>query len=411
MSVPTPIADDRLCDRRQALIALGAAATASLGARGFSAAAVNDEPSSSSAAKADTRAIDDQPLDDVLRQLRNEEPGSRQGLSTHAPMAAEALCSLGYSDQALPWLKTYQAPIRELPRPSQPINTANWREALGPRIGAASWEDANARWGDWKEFFTAELAEKPWRTVLDVWTARLAPGMSGAATHGVIRTAHAVRALARRPSSERMGELARGLAYWASSFETLPARPRQTPGLKTIAEALDETPLYREAFGRSPQGRNIVEVLREAGKFDRFAEVRDLIARPADVSAALTSLTAAFARVYLRYGTNQDTIAFVHAVTGPCSLRRIAPHVAPETARAAFPYAWQTAAAIFSAYVPKRETRRLEESRRSPQELAELAVKSGDEHAIKFTEAMLAEYKINPDPIYLDAADDAIRRL
>ena len=87
-----------------------------------------------------------------------------------------------------------------------------------------SWEQSNARWGDWKEFFTAELAENRWQDILDVWVGRLAPGMSGAATHGVIRTAHAVRAIARRETQERRSELARGLAYWASSYEELPGR-------------------------------------------------------------------------------------------------------------------------------------------------------------------------------------------
>jgi hypothetical protein len=43
--------------------------------------------------------------------------------------------------------------------------------------------------------------------------------------------------------------------------------------------------------------------------------------------------------------------------------------------------------------------------------LAARAVRNGDEHAIKFTEVMLSEYKLNPDPVYLAAAEDAIRRL
>jgi hypothetical protein len=132
---------------------------------------------------------------------------------------------------------------------------------------------------------------------------------------------------------------------------------------------------------------------------------------PDDLSAAFSALTATFARVYLRYGTRNDTIAFIHAVTGPCALRRLAPHVSAKTARAAFPYAWQTAAAVFCAYVQVREKGRFEESKRTAEELADRAVRNGDEHAIKFTEVMLAEHKLNPDPVYLAAAEDAIGRL
>lgn len=385
--------------RRQALAAFGSSALACL-------ATVQ-----TGSAKIPAGDVDDGALDDVLRELHSAEPKCVQGLSTHAPMAAEALCALGLGQEAGPWLKNYRRPIRELPRPGQRIDPAHWKAALGPDKRASSWEQANGRWGDWREFFTAELAQRPWRDVLDVWVARLAPGMSGAATHGVIRTAHAARATGRRETPERLGELARGLAYWATSYEELPVHASTKPRLDTFAAALDEVPLYRTAFGTSPRGRNIVEVLRQVHKVEGFGEVRDRVIVPNDLSAALSALTATFTRVYLRYGTKNDTIAFVHAVTGPCALRRLAPHVSPKTARGAFPYAWQTAAAVFSAYVHVRESGRLEETRRGSEELTARAARNGDEHAIKFTEVMLAEHKLNPDPVYLAAADDAINRL
>jgi hypothetical protein len=235
--------------------------------------------------------------------------------------------------------------------------------------------------------------------------------MSGAATHGAIRTAHAVRALGRRDTPERRGELARGLAYWASSYEELPARRRIGPQAETFAKALEEVPLYWEAFGRTPEGRNIVEALRHVRELGSFAEVRDLIAAPVDLSAAISALTATFARVYLRHGTKHDTIAFVHAVTGPCSLRRIAPYIRPATARAALPYAWQTAAALYSAYARKSDPHGKSESKLTRDELAARAVSQRDEHAIKFTEVMLAEHALNPDPTYLAAAEAACKQL
>jgi hypothetical protein len=361
--------------------------------------------------KEDVAAASDDALDEALRLLHKQEPKSKQGLSTHAPMVAEALCALGQADRAVSWIEDSRAPILELPGPFKPIDHHKWREALGPHVGAPTWEATNDRWADWKEFFIRELAESHWQDVLDLWVGRLVPGMSGAATHGVIRTAHAVRGLGRRETPERRAELARGLAYWASSFEELPARHRKGPPSDTIIKALEQVPLYREAFGRSPEGRNIVETLRHVRELDQFADVRDLIAEPADLSAAISALTATFARVYLQHGTRHDTIAFVHAVTGPCSLRRIAPHVTPATARAALPYAWQTAAAIYSSYARPGEPRKQTESRLTPGELIVGAIKNRDPHAIKFTEVMLAEHNLNPDPAYLAAAEDAIARL
>jgi Questin oxidase-like len=388
--------------RRQVLQAVGASVVA---VAGVSSCVGNDSP------KRKTDPSDDTGLDEVLKRLQKDEPKCKQGLSTHVPMVAETLSSLGFGDTAPEWLDKYSAPVRELPSPSKKITADNWKEALGPKTDAASWEGANHRWADWAEFFTKELAEKKWPDVLDVWVARFAPGMSGAATHGVIRTAHAARALGRRKTPERLGELARGLAYWASSYEELPAAPRKKPMAETFLKALEEVPLYREAFGKSPEGRNIVEVLRHVREVKGFDGVRDAIGPPTDLSAALSALSATFARVYLRYGTKNDTIAFVHAVTGPSSLRRLAPHLTPKVALAAFPYAWQTAAAVFSAYVRKRDDGTPEESKLTPDELIARAVKSGDEHAIKFTEVMTVEYAIQPDPVYLAAAEDAIKRL
>jgi hypothetical protein len=389
--------------RREALQMMGvAAAVACAGARPLGEL---------QAAAAKTGEADDDALDEAYGLLHRQEPQCKMGLSTHAPMVAEALCALGHGERAVQWVNDYRGPVRQLPTPSSRIDGKRWRAALGPQPGAATWEASNARWGDWREFFIAELSENRWQDVLDLWVGRLAPGMSGAATHGVIRTAHAVRALVRHDTPTRRGELARGLAYWASSYEELPARERTAPRVDTFAQALAEVPLYWEAFGRTPEGHNIVEALRHVRELDSFAEVRDLIAAPVDLDAGISALTATFCRVYLRHGTKHDAIAFVHAVTGPCSLRRIAPHIKPETARAVFPYAWQTAAAIYSAYGRKGDAREEKQCNLAPGELSASAIKNGDAHAIKFTEVMLAEHKINPDPAYLAAAEDACRRL
>src|SRR5262245_37239394 len=215
-------------NRRQALALLSAsAAGACLGLGGRAA-----HPASTGARPAGDAA--DDALEEVLRQLQAAEPKSLMGLSTHAPMAAEALCALGFARQAVPWLRAYKRPVLQLPPARKRIDPDSWREALGPDTGAATWETANVRWSHVKACFTPELAERPWQDVLELWVGRLAPGMSGAATHGIIRTSHAVRALAGRRSRERLGELARGLAYWASSYEELPAVGRTTPDRKSV---------------------------------------------------------------------------------------------------------------------------------------------------------------------------------
>lgn len=343
-------------------------------------------------------------LDDAWSQLHSQEPEAKQGLSTHAPMVAEALTALGHGDRAVAWIDNYRAPLLRLPPPIRPIDAKNWRAELGPNPGAPNWEAENPRWADWKAFFIAELDARPWRDVLDEWALRLAPGMSGAATHGVIRAGHAVRAIGRQNTVVRRAELARSLAYWASSYEELPqiANPKR---MANFTDALAEVPLYTTAFGKSPEGRNIVEQLRHVKELEQFAPVKAWFPEPKNVDTALSALSATFTRVFLRHGTRHHLIAFLHAVTGPASLRRMAPYLKPETSRVAFGYAWQTAAAVYAAYARKSDDPRMPESTKlDAGHLKEAALKSSDEHAIKFTEVMLGEYALSPDPVYLAAA-------
>src|SRR5262249_49755137 len=144
--------------RRQALQQLGLASVVGLSwARCSSGAA--------QVPRAKTAAAGDDALDEAYRVLHRQEPQCKEGLSTHAPMAAEALCALGHGERAVAWIENYNAPIRPLPGPSSRIERNQWRAALGPRVGAATWEAANARWGDWKEFFLAELSEGRWQDV------------------------------------------------------------------------------------------------------------------------------------------------------------------------------------------------------------------------------------------------------
>jgi hypothetical protein len=216
----------------------------------------------SKATSAPVKPANDDALDEALHRLHAREPEATQGLSTHAPMVAEVLCELGHADRVSGWLDNYRGPTLQLPTASEPIDPKNWRAALGPDVNASSWERANSRWRDWVALFGAELGNAPWREVLDKWAARLAPGMSGGATHGVIRTSHAVRALSRRETPERRAELARGLAYWASSYEEIKGRGPRID--------LDKVPLYWEVKGHAPAGGNIVETLRHVAELASF---------------------------------------------------------------------------------------------------------------------------------------------
>ena len=133
----------------------------------------------------------------------------------------------------VPWVEMYRKRLNAHPAGPRPVDPKAWREALG----------VQGRVGDWIVFFRRELAERPWKTVLAEWTARLSPGVVAAAFHGAIRTAHAVRSLEAAETPARVRELAEGLGYWAATYNALPeatppARPApRAPALATRSRA------------------------------------------------------------------------------------------------------------------------------------------------------------------------------
>ncbi len=87
------------------------------------------------------------------------------------------------------------------------------------------------------------------------------------------------------------------------------------------------------------------------------------------------------------------------------------PWLAVEDRDAVLAYAWQAVAAIHVAYAIDRHPPELDGTPPSPAELVELALTSGDEHALKLTEAAIRSHARTDDPHLLWAAADACRRL
>jgi hypothetical protein len=74
---------------------------------------------------------------------------------------------------------------------------------------------------------------------------------------------------------------------------------------------------------------------------------------------------------------------------------------------AALGYVWQAVAALHVAYDIDRKSDVAGPSALSADELIDRALASGDEHAIKLTEAALRSYGRSADPVVLWAAADA----
>lgn len=340
-------------------------------------------------------------MEDALALLASTGPEYAGRLANHGPMAAEALVALDRPDAVVPWVERYKKRLREHPAGTRPIDPAAWREALGE----------GGRVGDWIVFFRRELAKRPWKTVLAEWTARLSPGVVAAAFHGAIRTAHAVRSLEASETPARRRELAEGLGYWAATYNALPeaAAPARPPAGRRPSGAIAGVPILpperRVSYG------NITDRLSPLDGFSPFASVADAVDPSGDTDAFLSDMTETFAAVYLASVPPGSVITFLHGVTGPVAVRTLLPYVSAEERRRLLRYTWQAAASFYSSAGGKTAPPLSADALPSRDELADRAIATGDEHAIKFTEACFREYARNPKPVYILAASDGVARL
>jgi hypothetical protein len=349
----------------------------------------------------DSRRREDARREDVMEEALEMLDGTGpewQRFSNHGPMAAEALVRLRREEAVIDWVRRYKTRLEPFPAAKARIDPQHWEAALG-----------NGAFADWKAFFVEECQQKPWREALALWAPRLAPGLTAAATHGLIRTAHATRSLGSRETKVRIRELATGLGFWAARYQRLPdAAAASRPKPTDFVRALERVETYRPA--RTPPAGTIADSLAALGQFPPFAGVADLADTTGDASRGISALTACFAGVYLAH-SQEYAVAFVHSVTAPSALRLLLPHLPPAAAGPALRYAWQAAAGLYATYGNPKNRPALPESRPKAEDLADRAVRSGNEHAIKLTEACLREHAIAPNPIYLAAAADAVSRL
>jgi hypothetical protein len=336
-------------------------------------------------------------MDDALERLTGLAP-----LTNHGPMAAEALIALGCMDRVIPFVESYKGRFAS-PYPGRvaSIDRQNWRQALG----------AGNRVADWFHFFQTEFKESTWQQLLDRWSGLLAGGLSAAAAHGLIRTAHAVRSLSVKETELRRNELAEGLAYWAAYYQKLPEKPAIPNALRfKPAEAIRHVPLLPSEKRRSG---SIMIGLTSLHDFPPFASVVDLIDITGNPDQLISSITETFAHAYLKNVAPHNFITLIHAVTGTTALRTLLPFVSAVTMRKLLRYGWQLAAGLYSISKPEiaNQQHRPATADIKGANLIDRAVTSLEEHAIKFTEACLREHKLNPNPVYLQAAADAVARL
>ncbi len=338
-------------------------------------------------------------LDAALRRLRGTGSEVAGGSApNHGPMAAEALVALGHDDVVIGWTDRYRRTLSSIPLARSPITEELWTDALG----------AIDRFGDWVAFFDTQLTEDHWAAVFSKWIGRLLPATPSAGGHGLIRTAHARRALADAETPLRVEELGVALAYWAAYHRKLPSVPALV-GRLGFDRALHQIPLFLKGKPREGMPRELyLHVMKEHAH--EFSRAVDAAAEPESIEDALSSLTEAGARLYLANASTQPLV-LLHTVTVPAAFRLLLPYLPDSLHMTALAYVWQNVAATAATYADERP---VESDQWSPGEesvIVNQSIATDDPHAIKFAEACVREYRLSRKPVFLAAAEDWAARL
>lgn len=234
------------------------------------------------------------------------------------------------------------------------------------------------------------------------WIGRLLPAAPSAGGHGFLRTAHALRALANTETPLRVEELGVALAYWAAYYRKFPGTPRLAGALQ-LGDALGRIQarpgMPREVYLRVMQAHG-----------EEFSRAVDRAAEPESVERALSSLTEAGARLFLANASRQPLV-LLHMVTVAAALRLLLPHLPAGLHKTALAHVWQNVAATAAAYGDERAFEHNDWPPPEESVVIDRSINTEDPHAFKFAEACIREYRLNPQPVYLAAAEDWASRL
>lgn len=300
----------------------------------------------------------------------------RGHLSNHLPMAQQALQAMGASAQRLQdWTEHYETFLepRDDARPAR-IDT---RRDLG----------RPDRDGAWRAHFASRIAQLGAAGALRETLPLLMPGAGAIAFHGLIRTGHAVLA-------GHDGELAAGLAHWASHFMPLPADEGGSAlALQDWLQALAALPRPD-----MPPGALIAGRMQTWGASAPFAAVAGRLCIGPDTLRELALLAA---RTYA--ATRNFTV--LHLLTG-CHAMRV---LAPWWPTPALPRSFAVAAAAGLLASGAAPVPALDALPGHPwPTLISAACAQDDAHVIKLTHAAWQLDGLWPDPAWRQAAARAI---
>ncbi|MDC8784987.1 questin oxidase family protein [Roseateles koreensis] len=326
---------------------------------------------------------------DILRRLLDADqdlpPEYNNGFGNHLPMALQALQAMGADTLRLQQFRTaYGQHFKGQPRLLAEAPTTDWQSLRG---------HGDAAYGPLRSHFAQALADVGMAATLRQALPDLLPGITAAAFHGLIRTAHAVEA-------EHHGELASGLAYWAARWQGL------TPA-RVAGPLLDfenwAAQLVADAPTTSVNGPLISVRIEAALQTPAYQRLGAALSPQNELPQLLRRLAGLALERYLV----SRNFTVLHMITGLRALRVLLPWVEVEMPLAQAILVQAFTAAYLAARVLPLATPLTEPSEQvslSWPLLCRAATESDDEHVVKLVHACREEAAFYGDPRYLSAA-------
>ncbi|WP_119300176.1 questin oxidase family protein [Dongia deserti] len=319
----------------------------------------------------------------LLTEAEVYDPEYGGGLCNHLPMALVALEQMGATPARLDdYRRTHVSWLEKLPD--------------GERVGIGAWpfrKADRAAFRDLRADFRQRIAREGWEPVLRASLPELAPGLSAAAFHALIRTAMGVVA-------KHDGEIAAGLAYWAAHWQRLgvvldaPAESERSADPLALLERLHDD--ARFAFDPKQAPDLIDDALLTVGGLSGFDEAIHWL----DPAASIADVARAAGVLYAATG---DFTA-LHTVTGTQAVAVLLPYV--QEPKVMLPWLWQGLAAAYIAIgrpaIPETD---IVEARRAAETPAWLdllgsAVAEEDEHTVKLCYSALFLGRLTGDRLF-----------
>jgi Questin oxidase-like len=323
-------------------------------------------------------------LANLLTESEAYDPEYGGGLCNHLPMALIALDQMGATPAQLnDYRRTHVSWLEKLPeRAAAPTGAWPFRKA------------DHAGFVDLQADFRQRIARGGWEAVLRATLPDLAPGLSAAAFHGLIRTAMGV-------TSKHDGEIAAGLAYWAAHWQRLGVALGAPSESEPSADPLQLLERLRndERFAFDPKSAPglIDDALLAVGTLSGFGDVIGWLDPAAGTVGNIARAAAAL------YGATGDFTA-LHTVTAAQAVVALLPYV--EEPKILLPWLWQGLAAAYIAIgrpaLPDADVIANWRAMEAPAwaELMRSALAQDDEHAVKLCYSALSLGRLTGDRLF-----------